>query len=150
MTLFVSVSHRVRYGYCVQARGLESHPQIPRLRIGFKERMGKRLGVKAATPRETQTHGLPDVDRALLCTSITGLSVEDALEGIAKGNCSGADVLELRLDFYKDFSSTDQLKTLMDACKVPYIVTYRPSWEGYAPRVISTFLVDGQDQHTIT
>lgn len=82
--------------------------------------------------RAIPVQGLPNVDRALLCTSITGTSVAEALELIAEGNQSGADVLELRLDFYLDFSSSEQLKTLMDACEVPYIVTYRPSWEGYA------------------
>ena len=69
-------------------------------------------------------HGLPDVDHSLLCTSITGDSVQAALKAVQRGNASGADVLELRLDMYKDFSSEEQLKSLTDACKLPYIVTY--------------------------
>lgn len=94
--------------------------------------MSDSLKAPCGPRQQTRAHGLPDVDRALLCTSVTGTSVDEALEGIAKGNVSGADVLELRLDFYKDFTSTDQLQKLMDACELPYIVTYRPSWEGYA------------------
>ena len=76
------------------------------------------------------THALPVVDHALLCTSITGDSVQEALKAVERGNASGADVLELRLDMYKDFSSETDLQALTDACELPYIVTYRPLWEG--------------------
>lgn len=84
----------------------------------------------------TRVYGLPNVDRALLCTSITGKSVEEAVAGIQKGNSSGADVLELRLDFYQNFNSVEQLEMLMKTCELPYIVTYRPSWEGCALRMV--------------
>lgn len=56
--------------------------------------------------------------------------MQEALKAVERGNASGADVLEIRLDLYKDFSSEEDLKALMEACKLPYIVTYRPLWEG--------------------
>jgi 3-dehydroquinate dehydratase / shikimate dehydrogenase len=56
--------------------------------------------------------------------------MKDALEAVVRGNTSGAEVLELRLDLYKDFSSVEDLEALVSACKLPYIVTYRPVWEG--------------------
>jgi hypothetical protein len=40
------------------------------------------------------------------------------------------DVLELRLDFLQDFEPARDLEALMAACPLPYIVTYRPTWEG--------------------
>jgi 3-dehydroquinate dehydratase/shikimate dehydrogenase len=39
-------------------------------------------------------------------------------------------VLELRLDFLQDFKPDTDLDRLMAACSLPYIITYRPKWEG--------------------
>lgn len=45
---------------------------------------------------------------------------------------TGVDVLELRLDFLQDFEPDRDLDRLMGAAGSlgPYIVTYRPTWEG--------------------
>lgn len=44
---------------------------------------------------------------------------------------TGVDVLELRLDFLQDFQADRDLERLMAACSsLPYIITYRPTWEG--------------------
>lgn len=59
--------------------------------------------------------------------------MQEALKGVERGNTSGAEVLELRLDLYKDFSSEKDLQALIGACRLPFIVTYRPIWEGYGP-----------------
>jgi 3-dehydroquinate dehydratase / shikimate dehydrogenase len=75
---------------------------------------------------------VPDSGRALLCTSITADSVQSALDMIVLANGSGADIVELRLDFYKNFQPQKHLKQLMEACRLPFIVTYRPEWEGCA------------------
>jgi 3-dehydroquinate dehydratase/shikimate dehydrogenase len=43
----------------------------------------------------------------------------------------GVDVLELRLDFLQDFAPERDLDLLMGACSpLPYIITFRPTWEG--------------------
>jgi 3-dehydroquinate dehydratase len=56
--------------------------------------------------------------------------VNEAIDLVKEGNSSNADMLELRLDFYKDFNVKEHLKPLMTACERPFIVTYRPAWEG--------------------
>jgi hypothetical protein len=43
---------------------------------------------------------------------------------------AGVDVLELRLDFIQDFQPDRDLDKLMRAATLPYIITYRPKWEG--------------------
>lgn len=84
-----------------------------------------------AVQSDTETRPkVPDNGRALLCTSVTASTVEAALLDIEEANASGADVLELRLDFYTDFDAQRHLRQLMSACKLPFIVTYRPKWEG--------------------
>jgi 3-dehydroquinate dehydratase / shikimate dehydrogenase len=106
-----------------QAARLGSVP-CPRAR-GAKHRPSRALIMAKA---------LPELDRALICTGVTASSMQAALRGVATGNSSGADVLELRLDMYKDFNTEDDLKMLMEACKLPYIVTFRPRWEGCVVR----------------
>jgi 3-dehydroquinate dehydratase / shikimate dehydrogenase len=68
--------------------------------------------------------------RTMLCTSITAVSVSEALKEMVVANSCGADMLELRLDYYKDFEQSQHLQQLMDACELPFIVTCRPEWEG--------------------
>ena len=41
-----------------------------------------------------------------------------------------ADMVELRLDFLEPFQPERDLETLLGSCEMPYIVTYRPIWEG--------------------
>jgi len=125
---------RFRHTQCVQLGGVASFRPLQGLKIQLSRKMGDSLRIPRFSRHNTRVCGLPNVDRALLCTSITSKSVDEAVAGILKGNSSGADVLELRLDFYKDFDSVEQLELLMNTCEVPYIVTYRPSWEGCALR----------------
>lgn len=69
--------------------------------------------------------------RAGICTSVTADNKAAFLAEIEEAATAGVDVIELRLDFLKDFSPREDLLPLMAACKnVPYIITYRPAWEG--------------------
>lgn len=69
----------------------------------------------------------------MLCASITADDVAGALDEIALARSCGADILELRLDFYADFEPDRHLQALLDACgAMPCIVTCRPAWEGCA------------------
>lgn len=68
--------------------------------------------------------------RALLCTSIVANSFSTATVAIDAANCSGADVIEIRLDKILDLQPNVHLKPLFESCKLPFIVTYRPKWEG--------------------
>lgn len=67
---------------------------------------------------------------ALICTSVTAPTVPAFIEEIREAVAAGVDVVELRLDFLKDFDVERDLELLMAACPIPYIVTYRPKWEG--------------------
>jgi hypothetical protein len=69
-----------------------------------------------------------------ICTSVTADTVEGCLAEIEEATAAGVDVIELRLDFLAQFDPDRDLKRLMDACKVPYIVTFRPTWEGCVAR----------------
>ncbi|KAI8473685.1 MAG: type I 3-dehydroquinase-domain-containing protein [Monoraphidium minutum] len=82
-----------------------------------------------ATPEALQAGWQPN-EPTYICTSVTADTVAGALAEIGEAAAAGADVIELRLDFLKEFDPSSDLKALMDACKVPYIVTYRPTWEG--------------------
>lgn len=69
-----------------------------------------------------------------ICTSVTADTVEGQLAEIAEATAAGVDIIELRLDYIKEFNPETDLQRLMGACSVPYIVTYRPTWEGCAAR----------------
>lgn len=98
-------------------------------------RNGRRVTAQAENVVQAIKEVVSNADapnKTMICTSVAGATVAEALETIKTANQSGADLLELRLDFYEDFAAERHLKQLLDACAVPKIVTYRPSWEGYA------------------
>lgn len=68
--------------------------------------------------------------KSLICTSVTATTVEAFLAEIQEAAASGVDVIELRLDFLTDFDPEQHLQRIMSSCPLPYIVTYRPTWEG--------------------
>ena len=69
-------------------------------------------------------------ERTKICTSVTAKTVPACLEEIKEAEAAGVDLIELRLDFIEAFDTARDLLPLMQACGVPYIVTYRPVWEG--------------------
>jgi 3-dehydroquinate dehydratase/shikimate dehydrogenase len=86
-----------------------------------------RAAAAPAPPAQEQADAAP---RSLICTSVTATTVEAFLAEIQEAVASGVDVVELRLDFLTDFDAEQHLEQLMSACPLPYIVTYRPVWEG--------------------
>lgn len=79
-------------------------------------------GAHAQPPEEDQP--------SYICTSVTASTVDAFLEEIKEAEAAGVDIVELRLDFLKDFDPELHLVRIIKACKLPYIVTYRPVWEG--------------------
>ncbi|GFR49320.1 hypothetical protein Agub_g11346, partial [Astrephomene gubernaculifera] len=65
-----------------------------------------------------------------ICTSVTATTVDAFLAEIQEAAASGVDIIELRLDFLTDFDPEKHLQLIMSSCPLPYIVTYRPVWEG--------------------
>eukprot|EP00955_Chlamydomonas_euryale_P080770 363471-Chlamydomonas_euryale.AAC.3 len=102
--------------------------QAPQRRIGAQ---GRRLVVPmASVAPETslgQTWTLPN--RSLMVTSITATTVASFMQEMDQAATTGVDILELRLDFIKDYDTERDLRKIMKHAKLPYIVTYRPTWE---------------------
>ncbi|GLI68149.1 hypothetical protein VaNZ11_012486 [Volvox africanus] len=65
-----------------------------------------------------------------ICTSVTATTVDTFLAEIQEAAASGVDIIELRLDFIADFDPERHLQQILSSCPLPYIVTYRPVWEG--------------------
>jgi 3-dehydroquinate dehydratase len=55
--------------------------------------------------------------------------VESFLKEMDEACSTGVDILEIRLDFIKDFDTERDLKRIMSHSKLPYLITYRPKWE---------------------
>lgn len=79
--------------------------------------------MRAPTAAETTS-------RTLLCTSVTGPTVQEALQDMQSIAQAGADIIELRLDMLTDFECEQHLAKLLQTTNVPKIVTMRPVWEG--------------------
>jgi 3-dehydroquinate dehydratase/shikimate dehydrogenase len=79
---------------------------------------------------QATTSSASATEKALICTSVTATSVASFIEEIKEATATGVDLIELRLDFIQDFDTQKDLQRIMDACTIPYIVTYRPTWEG--------------------
>ena len=72
-----------------------------------------------------------DATRCALTTSVIASTLEDARRDVRDAVEKGADIVELRVDFLGAADRVaDALEALIDACPVPVIVTYRPTWEG--------------------
>jgi hypothetical protein len=106
-----------------------SQQQLPRL--------ASRRVVAAMATADTSTVQPPSseppctpAERTKICTSVTAKTVPACLEEIKEAEAAGVDLIELRLDFIDGFDTSRDLLPLMQACGVPYIVTYRPVWEG--------------------
>jgi 3-dehydroquinate dehydratase/shikimate dehydrogenase len=67
---------------------------------------------------------------ALICTSVTAPTMAAFLDEIKEAEANGVDIIELRLDYITDLNPERDLEVLMAACTLPYIITYRPKWEG--------------------
>jgi hypothetical protein len=51
---------------------------------------------------------------------------------------AGADLVEIRLDYLAHFNPATDLAKLLNACPLPAIVTYRPTWEGCVCRSVAS------------
>ena len=65
-----------------------------------------------------------------LTTSVIAPTVDEALSEIKEAVEGGADIVELRIDFIDALDAERDIPAMLEACPVPCIVTYRPTWEG--------------------
>ncbi|XP_061349471.1 bifunctional 3-dehydroquinate dehydratase/shikimate dehydrogenase, chloroplastic-like [Gastrolobium bilobum] len=66
----------------------------------------------------------------LICAPIIANSVEQMVSQISKAKELGADLVEARLDFLKNFNPSQHLQTIIENRPLPILITYRPIWEG--------------------
>ena len=129
---------RSRQGPARQARRVH-RPQVHAVAISSIESPKAVEAAGRSMPHSSDTRGL-------ICTSVTATTVESMVAEINEAAALRADLVELRLDFLQDFAEPERaLKSLFGACQshgLPYIVTYRPNWEGCAsPRGHGHFAV---------
>ncbi|KAL6763450.1 dehydroquinate dehydratase [Haematococcus lacustris] len=87
----------------------------------------RRSKVACSATLDLQPAALP---KSSICVSVTATTVESFIHEIEEVERAGADIVELRLDFIKDFDTERDLARIMASCSRPYIVTFRPQWEG--------------------
>lgn len=92
-------------------------------------RRGSMVVAAAASSTEPLQQKFTLPDRSLMTTSIMAPTVDAFLKEMDEASTTGVDVLELRIDFIKDFDTERDLRRIMAHAKLPYIVTYRPTWE---------------------
>ncbi|XP_010674966.2 bifunctional 3-dehydroquinate dehydratase/shikimate dehydrogenase, chloroplastic [Beta vulgaris subsp. vulgaris] len=66
----------------------------------------------------------------LICVPIMDDTVDQMLIQAKKAKEQGADLVELRLDFLKNFNPNYDLEILIKNSCLPTLVTFRPTWEG--------------------
>ncbi|KAB2629783.1 bifunctional 3-dehydroquinate dehydratase/shikimate dehydrogenase [Pyrus ussuriensis x Pyrus communis] len=66
----------------------------------------------------------------LICAPVMAESVDQMLVQMGKAKEVGADLVEIRVDFLKNFNPRQDLGALINQSPLPTLVTYRPSWEG--------------------
>ncbi|KAF2298581.1 hypothetical protein GH714_024198 [Hevea brasiliensis] len=66
----------------------------------------------------------------LICAPVMAESVDQMLVQMKKAKELGADLVEIRVDFLKNFSPRQNLEVLVKQSPLPTLITYRPKWEG--------------------
>ncbi|GLT87405.1 hypothetical protein SLE2022_054910 [Rubroshorea leprosula] len=66
----------------------------------------------------------------LMCAPVMAESVDQMLVKMRMAKELGADLVEVRLDFLKNFSPRQDLGVLIKQASLPTLFTFRPTWEG--------------------
>ncbi|KAK4851772.1 hypothetical protein QYF36_018315 [Acer negundo] len=66
----------------------------------------------------------------LVCAPLMAETVDQMLVLMDKAKQIGADLVEVRIDFLKNFSPRNDLNILIKQAPLPTLITYRPKWEG--------------------
>lgn len=61
----------------------------------------------------------------LICAPVMGESVDQMLVQMKKAKELGADLVEIRVDFLKNFSPRQNLEVLVKQSPLPTLITYR-------------------------
>ncbi|XP_077232468.1 dehydroquinate dehydratase, putative / shikimate dehydrogenase isoform X2 [Tasmannia lanceolata] len=74
--------------------------------------------------------GIMRMNSSLICVPLVSKSVDEMLIGMVQAKDSGADVIELRIDYLESLRPRSDLEILLRDKPLPVLVTYRPKWEG--------------------
>lgn len=66
----------------------------------------------------------------MICAPVMAENVDQMLLMMRKAKELGADLVEVRIDYLKNFSPHHDLQILIKQCPLPTLITYRPTWEG--------------------
>ncbi|XP_078440173.1 dehydroquinate dehydratase, putative / shikimate dehydrogenase isoform X2 [Wolffia australiana] len=69
-------------------------------------------------------------NETMVCVPTVAKTVDQMLNDVGRAKAAGADVVEIRLDHLATFSPRRDLETLLKGRLLPFIITYRPKWEG--------------------
>lgn len=61
----------------------------------------------------------------LICAPLMADSVEEIVVQMNRAKSSGADLVEIRLDFLKNFNPVEDVQSLIKHCPLPTLFTYR-------------------------
>lgn len=82
------------------------------------------------TATDFQIGGGVGRNSTLICAPVMAESVDQMLIKLQKAKELGADIVEIRVDFLKNFSPRQDLEILIKQSPLPTLITYRPIWEG--------------------
>ncbi|XP_075659468.1 bifunctional 3-dehydroquinate dehydratase/shikimate dehydrogenase, chloroplastic-like [Castanea sativa] len=66
----------------------------------------------------------------LVCAPLMAETVEQIMTDMYKAKVQGADLVEIRLDYIKNFQPRQDLETILKKKPLPVLIVYRPKWEG--------------------
>lgn len=66
----------------------------------------------------------------VVCASITGVAMAEMGAALKDAAAQGAHMVELRLDSIPFFEPASNLRSLLQLCRLPAIISYRPTWAG--------------------
>ncbi|KAF3454389.1 hypothetical protein FNV43_RR04836 [Rhamnella rubrinervis] len=66
----------------------------------------------------------------MICAPLTAQSVEQMVSDMIQAKAQGADLVEVRLDYIKDFRPHKDLQVILRNKPLPVIIVYRPKWDG--------------------
>jgi len=122
---FKAVSDRSNSSSKFETRNHSPKPQFP-LQSNFMTSRSSPI-IPSSTDR---VYSSTSTKQSMICVSVTATNIPDFVEEIKEACACGADIVELRVDFLNAFNPEIDLPKLMKTCTLPYIVTYRPVWEG--------------------
>ncbi|GMY21248.1 bifunctional 3-dehydroquinate dehydratase/shikimate dehydrogenase, chloroplastic-like [Fagus crenata] len=66
----------------------------------------------------------------LVCAPLMSQTVEQIATDMYRAKVQGADLVEVRLDYIKNFKPHQDLETILKKKPLPVLIVYRPKWEG--------------------